>query len=391
MGPALNHYRCVRCYFPKTRSERICDTVQFLSHQVKFPEITTDDYLKQAVDGIISLLTVPPSSTTPSLSAGDPVCNALLTLAEQLKRTQPVRKTNANENGSAQSPRVHQYSSSTSQSPRMKQLPPPPSLTSVMHKTSPYTLSPNKSYSPVVRSSNNKSLLEYTTNIPKNARFRNRRSHRYPLRSLTRNHQCQHIFTVDGKKQFIDALLSGTDKHSWLQSLSNERDRLAQGNSSGVKGTDTIRFIFRNKVPKGRSVTYATFVCDYKPLKDEKHRVRITVGGDKLFCPKDTGSPTANILETKILLNSTISNAHRGARFISVDLRNFFLATPMGRAEYMKVNLRHLPHDIVEKYNLEKKVTSDGYVYILIQKWMYGLRNAAILAYNHLKEHLKTY
>ena len=31
-GPALNHYRCITCYFPKTRQERICDTVKFIEH-----------------------------------------------------------------------------------------------------------------------------------------------------------------------------------------------------------------------------------------------------------------------------------------------------------------------------------------------------------------------
>ena len=54
----------------------------------------------------------------------------------------------------------------------------------------------------------------------------------------------------------------------------------------GIKGTDTIRSIFRNYVPTGGHVTYAIFVCDLKPLKAEKHRVRITVGGDRLFLGK---------------------------------------------------------------------------------------------------------
>ena len=101
----------------------------------------------------------------------------------------------------------------------------------------------------------------------------------------------------------------------------------------GIRGTSTIQFIHRRQVPKDRDVTYATFVCDHKPLKEEKHRVRITVGGDRITCPDDMGSPTANMLETKILANSTISNAHLGARFISADLQNVFLATPIARKE----------------------------------------------------------
>ena len=90
VGPAMRHYRCVRCYFPATKSERICDTVKFFPHDIPFPAIKTDDYLKQAVKDIITILTKPPSSTTPSLSTGDPVRNALLKLATQLKRIESI-------------------------------------------------------------------------------------------------------------------------------------------------------------------------------------------------------------------------------------------------------------------------------------------------------------
>ena len=185
--------------------------------------------------------------------------------------------------------------------------------------------------------------------------------------------------------------MNGEHKVTWTRSLGNEWGRLAQGNARGIKGTETIKFIFRHDVPTGRHVTYATFVCDLKPLKAETHRVRITVGGDRLFCAEDTGSPTANLLETKIIVNSTISDAHRGARFVSADLQNFFLASPMRRAEYMRVKLRHIPEDIIIQYNLREKATSDGYVYIRIEKGMYGLQNAAILAYKNLKDHLVKY
>ena len=85
IGPALNHYRCVTCYFPRTRTTRVCDMVTFLPHYIPFPNITTKDYLKQAAEDIITILTQPPSTTTPSLEAGDPVCLALHQIAEQLQ------------------------------------------------------------------------------------------------------------------------------------------------------------------------------------------------------------------------------------------------------------------------------------------------------------------
>ena len=132
-------------------------------------------------------------------------------------------------------------------------------------------------------------------------------------------------------------------------------------------------------------------VCDYRPLKDEKYRVRITVGGDKLPYHDDAGSPAADLLETKILLNSTISDAKRGARFMCLDIKDHFLATPMQHPEYMRVKMKYIPEDIRQRYNIYDIVTKDDWVYIKIQKGMPGLWQAAILAYKHLKNFLEPY
>ena len=94
------------------------------------------------------------------------------------------------------------------------------------------------------------------------------------------------------------------------------------------------------------------------------------------------------MLETKLLLNSTISDAQYGAKFFGVDISNYFLASPMKRCEYMKVRAKYLPEDIINHYNLRDLITEDGYIYIRIDKGMYGLKNAAILAYDNLKPHL---
>ena len=104
---------------------------------------------------------------------------------------------------------------------------------------------------------------------------------------------------------------------------------MAQGNIHGVKGTDTISFIQQQDVPRNREVTYATYVLDHRPLKAEKHRVRIAVGGDKLLYPFDAGSPTANLLVTKLLINRKISDAHKDARYMSADIKDYLLASPI--------------------------------------------------------------
>lgn len=84
VGPSLSHYHCVQCYFPRTRDVRDCDTVEFFPHAIPFPRVTLNDHLKQAATDIISILSNPPSTTVPSLLAGDETNQALLEIATLL-------------------------------------------------------------------------------------------------------------------------------------------------------------------------------------------------------------------------------------------------------------------------------------------------------------------
>ena len=76
---------------------------------------------------------------------------------------------------------------------------------------------------------------------------------------------------------------------------------------------------------------------------------------------------------------------------MTADIKDYFLATHMARPEYMKVHYKHLPDDIKKKYNLHTKVTPNNYIYIRFKKGMYGLKQAAILAYNNLQKCLKPF
>jgi hypothetical protein len=55
-------------------------------------------------------------------------------------------------------------------------------------------------------------------------------------------------------------------KIKWMRSTENEINRLYNRN--------TIRFIRRSNMPKGRKVTYGSFVVDIKDHKEEKERTR---------------------------------------------------------------------------------------------------------------------
>ena len=199
-----------------------------------------------------------------------------------------------------------------------------------------------------------------------------------------------HIYDINGKCQTIDTLCASLAKPIWEKALSNEWGRLAQSNIHGVIPPKTVEFIPAAKVPLNNKVTYASFVCDHRPLKTEPWWVRIVAGGDKLTYDADTGSTAASLLETKILITSTISDASKGARFMSLDLKDFFLATPMIHPEYMTVPFKFLPNNKCTKYNLHD-IVHDNYIYTKINKGVYGLKQAAVLAYKNLINKLAPY
>ena len=76
---------------------------------------------------------------------------------------------------------------------------------------------------------------------------------------------------------------------------------------------------------------------------------------------------------------------------MSYDIKDFFLYSLMCKPKYMKMKFSIFPQDIVDQYNLADKVAPDGYIYIKINKGMYGLKEAAVLAYEQLSKFLNTY
>jgi hypothetical protein len=142
-------------------------------------------------------------------------------------------------------------------------------------------------------------------------------------------------------------------KIKWMQSTLNEINRLYN--------TNTIRFIRRSNIPKGRKVTHGSFVVDIKDQKEEKEHARLTVGGDQIEYPGENSTQTAGLTTAKILINSVISTL--GAKFLVIDVKNFYLNTPLGRFEYMVINLSSLPQETIDKYDFIE-LSQDGKVCI---------------------------
>ena len=182
-------------------------------------------------------------------------------------------------------------------------------------------------------------------------------------------HKAHHIFRANSTKETICSLLHSPNRETCTKSLSNKWDCLAQGNKYGVSSTNNINFIHRHEVPTDRQVTYSTYACDHNPLKDEELCVWIPVGGDRLTYLDDAGSPAANLLKIKVLLNSIVSDAKRG------------------HVSWQKIhNTTSWPPQWHDQSSY--KLSSEDYTYIRINKEMYDLKQAAILVYEILKQSL---
>ena len=137
-------------------------------------------------------------------------------------------------------------------------------------------------------------------------------------------------------------------------SSENEFGRLADGVGGHIKNpTNTITFISRKKIPKNcrKEVTYGQFICSVRPEKKEKNRTRLTVGGYQIDYSGDVATPTVDMLVAKILFNSAIST--KGARFMTIDISNFYLMTPLKIPEYIHIHIRDIPDETIAEYKLK--------------------------------------
>jgi hypothetical protein len=122
-----------------------------------------------------------------------------------------------------------------------------------------------------------------------------------------------------------------------------------------------VFFIELKNIPKNRQITYGKIVCDCKPHKKERERVRLTVGGDRLDYSGEVETSTADITTFKIFINITLST--KDTEMTMMKIKNNYLGTPLIRYEYMHMLLSIFSEEIVNKYNL-KELVVDGWEYI---------------------------
>ena len=177
----------------------------------------------------------------------------------------------------------------------------------------------------------------------------------------------------------------------WQTAFGKDFGGMAQGDlKTGQKGTNSV-FVMTHKeidIAKaaGHKWTYARIVVDHRPQKEDPNRIRIAVGGNLITYKGSTSTRTADLTTSKLLWNSVLST--KDAKYMCIDIKNFYLTAALDYYEYMKIPLALFPEWIKTQYNLNTHAR-DGFVFLEIRRAVWGLPQAGILANKLLRKRLK--
>jgi hypothetical protein len=146
---------------------------------------------------------------------------------------------------------------------------------------------------------------------------------------------------------------------------------LAQGFGTQMPSdTNTCFFIPKSNVPHNQKVTYGPIMASIGPQRKETHNCLNYRGA--------TSTPTAKLTTAKCVLNSAILTPN--GCFMLADKEDFYLNRPLKWYKYVRLPIALILDKIIQQYQLQQLATPDSWVYIKIQKGMYGLKQAGILA-----------
>jgi hypothetical protein len=153
--------------------------------------------------------------------------------------------------------------------------------------------------------------------------------HRFPMTWLCK--MASLVIGANGELlEYRHLMANPKTRAVWSHSYGNKLGQLAQGMPGQNTDMNTIVFIHRNQVPcnKTKDVTYGLITCLVQTYKiDEPNRTRLVARGNRVYNAGDAGIPTPNLLTIKLIINSTISTAE--AKFMTMDIKDFYLNTPM--------------------------------------------------------------
>jgi hypothetical protein len=181
-----------------------------------------------------------------------------------------------------------------------------------------------------------------------------------------------------------------TTAEVWQTAFGKDFGGMCQGDSkTGQKGTNAMFVMNHNDIAiahrNKQTFTYGNPVVDYRPQKEDPNRIRITAGGNLINYADELSVRTADIYTAKLHWNSVIST--KDARYMCLDIGNFYLSAALAYYEYMRMPLALFPEWTINQYNLREHALN-GYVHLEMRRAVWGLPQAGILANKRLRRKL---
>ncbi len=389
VGPALQHYRCYTILKKESHAIVISDTVRFCHHTLTVPNLTAEDKIIHALQALTTAMAhSAPSATGAQLQAIAALRDIFRNYASTLPTPELAR------------PRVDTPPLTTQAPPRVVATCQPEDQPWTVVPTQPRRMQTPRAQAPIA--TRTRACLAATRNAFAALADDAATSTAPQLSAFTALADNTLSPTSPLAMPVLDAGTGQSLEHRqlrqhpaykqiWDTSYADELGRLCQGIGTNattpakprVEGTNTFHPIqYANILADRRhEVTYTRVVCEVRPQKADPNQTRITIGGNRICYPGDTGTKTGSIELVKTMLNSVVSRP--GARFACFDLKNFYLGTPLDRPEYVRIKLADIPQEFIDEYNLTT-YAHNGWIYFEITKGVYGIKQAGKLANNLL-------
>lgn len=382
LAPAMQHYRSYKCLVQKTQATRITDTLEWHFHDVVLPVPTAMDIATSSIDLLVAALKDLDRHTALTVKQRQLITAVTAPLTVHLLELSKIllagTTTNDKESGETTHPAEIQRVDKDSHNP--------PSTVGEPTADIPRPPECENGHIPSIRVQPGQPQNEPASPTPllpppglsappsfiTRAGRETRKTPRLVFTAVDLNADTNEPLTYA-------SAMNGPDRALWEQASSVEFERL-------LDGTQSMRFIPESEKPTHRTASYYNPQVKIKIKQGIKiYRVRGTVGGDKITYPGNVSANAAEMDTIKLLLNAVVSE---GANWMTADITDFYLNTPLPRKEYMRIRLDQIPSDIRQKYDVAKAAAGKKSVLVEINKGMYGLPQAGKLAQDRLVEHL---
>ena len=190
-----------------------------------------------------------------------------------------------------------------------------------------------------------------------------------------------------GGKLTFRAAVTGPDSAQWIQASDAEIRKLIN--------SKTIRPIHRRDQPLDRLADTTYYSPQVKEKLNENNektrRVRGTLGGDKIHYTGDTLSEVADPVTVNIHQQSVLADLKAGlkARYITIDLKDYYLGCNLQRPEYLWIPTKHMMANTLDAFGLHTYISNDKILFE-VNGSMYGHPAAGRIAQTDFKALVKS-